>query len=134
MRWLDLYGNQISDLSPLASLTNLWFLDLRRCQIRDLSTLASLTKLATLYLGHNHISDVGPADEGQREGQAVSARQLEQSRGPEGGEQDHAQVGLPGDRRDEGDGREQERERAQGQLLGAGSSTDELEAEDEDPN
>jgi len=45
LRQLNLSGSQISDVSPLASLTNLNVLDLGKNQISDLSPLASLTNL-----------------------------------------------------------------------------------------
>jgi hypothetical protein len=57
---LDLHGNQISDITPLASLTSLQWLGLWGNQISDLSPLASLTNLWTLYLGFNQISDLKP--------------------------------------------------------------------------
>ncbi len=60
LRELLLSDNQISDLSPLASLTNLTDLELIRNQISDVSPLASLTNLTYLHLMNNEISDVSP--------------------------------------------------------------------------
>ena len=51
-------SNTISDLSPLAGLTNLTQLDLWGNNISDISALASLTNLAGLWLGVNSISDI----------------------------------------------------------------------------
>ncbi|CVK34100.1 Ig-like domain-containing protein [Methanoculleus bourgensis] len=53
-------NNQISDLGPLAGLTNLQTLDLWYNQISDLRPLAGLTNLSVLLLGSNQISDIGP--------------------------------------------------------------------------
>jgi Leucine-rich repeat (LRR) protein len=57
---LYLCGNKISDLSPLASLTNLTALHLWGNQISDLSPLSDLTNLRELYLPGNNISDLSP--------------------------------------------------------------------------
>jgi Leucine-rich repeat (LRR) protein len=57
---LSLYNNQISDLTPLAGLTNLWLLYLDDNQISDLTPLAGLTNLRALYLNNNQISDLTP--------------------------------------------------------------------------
>jgi internalin A len=57
---LGLDGNQISDVKPLASLTNLEYLFLDENQISDVKPLASLTNLQNLFLGGNQISDVMP--------------------------------------------------------------------------
>ena len=51
-------SNTISDLSPLAGLTNLTQLYLWGNNISDISALASLTNLAGLWLGVNSISDI----------------------------------------------------------------------------
>jgi len=53
-------GNRISDLSPLAELTNLEELVLGFNQITDVSPLAGLTKLKELDLFKNQITDVSP--------------------------------------------------------------------------
>ena len=60
MTTLRLGGNQISDISPLASLTILTWLDLERNHVSDISALASLTNLTTLGLGGSQISDISP--------------------------------------------------------------------------
>ncbi|MDH4291462.1 MAG: leucine-rich repeat domain-containing protein, partial [Dehalococcoidia bacterium] len=52
--------NQISDISPLASVTSLTELSLKENQISDISPLASLTSLTELSLGENQISDISP--------------------------------------------------------------------------
>jgi Leucine-rich repeat (LRR) protein len=52
--------NQISDLSPLASLTNLTRLGLSQNGITDLSPLTSLINLTDLGLYGNQISDLSP--------------------------------------------------------------------------
>ncbi len=53
-------SNTISDLSPLAGLTQLNSLDLERNEISDISPLSGLTGLSVLYLSTNSISDVSP--------------------------------------------------------------------------
>ncbi|CEK40127.1 immunoglobulin-like domain-containing protein [Paraclostridium sordellii] len=58
---LSLRGNfKVSDISPLAGLTNLTNLSLEYNQISDISPLAGLTNLTTLFLWHNQISDISP--------------------------------------------------------------------------
>jgi internalin A len=57
---LDLTGNAIGDIKPLASLTNLTRLNLFDNQIGDIKPLASLTKLTELTLNHNKIGDIKP--------------------------------------------------------------------------
>ncbi|MEM6399526.1 MAG: leucine-rich repeat domain-containing protein [Cyanobacteria bacterium P01_D01_bin.116] len=57
---LDLSSHQISDLSPLAPLTNLTELYLSYNQIKDLSPLSRLTNLNFLFLESNQISDLSP--------------------------------------------------------------------------
>ena len=68
---LDLYNNQISDISPLAWLVKLSILDLSYQAldasdgihpIRDLGPLASLTNLTKLFLDRNEISDLTPLE------------------------------------------------------------------------
>ena len=60
LSWVDLYVNNISDVSPLAGLTELWWLSLSSNNISDVSPLAGLTKLRVLWLYYNNISDVSP--------------------------------------------------------------------------
>jgi Leucine-rich repeat (LRR) protein len=62
---LNLSGNEISDLTPLATLTNLRSLDLSDNFITDLSPLAGLTNLGNEFatyvnLSYNQITDVSP--------------------------------------------------------------------------
>ncbi|QLE54522.1 leucine-rich repeat domain-containing protein [Nostoc sp. TCL26-01] len=57
---LDLRNNEISDLSPLASLKNLIYLYLGNNEISDLTPLASLSNLSSLSLENNRISDLKP--------------------------------------------------------------------------
>ena len=53
-------SNDISDLTPLAGLTNLARLILIRTNVSDLTPLAGLTSLTRLSLGDNSISDLTP--------------------------------------------------------------------------
>ncbi len=57
---LGLGGNPISDISSVAGLTNLTSLGLGHNQISDISPIAGLTNLTSLGLGHNQISDISP--------------------------------------------------------------------------
>ena len=57
---LSTNSNSISDLSPLAGLTNLTDLRLRQNSVSDISALAGLTNLEVLYLGTNSISNISP--------------------------------------------------------------------------
>jgi hypothetical protein len=57
---LFLHDNQISDVSPLATLVNLYHLDLDGNQISDVSPLATLVNLQRLDLRNNQINDVSP--------------------------------------------------------------------------
>ena len=57
---LHLNDNAISDLSPLAGLVNLGYLYLNGNQISDLTPLASLSSLQGLELNRNLISDLSP--------------------------------------------------------------------------
>ena len=57
---LDLRGNNIADLSHLARLTNLTWLGLWDNRISDLSPLSELTNLTELRLGGNSISNLSP--------------------------------------------------------------------------
>ena len=56
-------SNSVSDLSPLAGLTNLERLGLWQNSVKDLSPLAGLTKLTELYLGINSVKDLSPLAE-----------------------------------------------------------------------
>lgn len=57
---LNLSDLNITDLSPLSSLTALTDLNLRFNKVTDLSPLASLTALEKLYLHRNQITDLSP--------------------------------------------------------------------------
>jgi hypothetical protein len=60
---LELYHNNnsnITDLSPLAGLSNLTELDLSSNNINDLTPLAGLTNLTSLWLDYNNITDITP--------------------------------------------------------------------------
>lgn len=57
---LDLINSQITDISPLTSLTHLQQLSLSVNQIRDISPLAQLPQLSFLLLDRNQIVDVSP--------------------------------------------------------------------------
>ena len=57
---LHLPGNSISDISAVAGLTNLTWLHLWGNSISDISPVMGLTELIDLYLGDNNISDLSP--------------------------------------------------------------------------
>jgi internalin A len=57
---LSLDGNQIADLKPLSALTNLTNLVLDSNQIADLKPLSTLTNLTGLSLNKNRIADLKP--------------------------------------------------------------------------
>jgi len=57
---LLLWGNQISDISPLAGLSNLTELNIADNQISDLSPIGGLTNLTELAMASNPISDLTP--------------------------------------------------------------------------
>ena len=59
LKRLDLDINLISDLSPLANLTDLTHLDLSTNNISDISPLSGLNRLEKLYFSDN-ISDISP--------------------------------------------------------------------------
>ncbi|MFC1718547.1 leucine-rich repeat domain-containing protein [Candidatus Poribacteria bacterium] len=63
LSYLSIWKNQIDDISPLTNLTNLEHLDFGwggGNQISDISPLAGLTKLTLLNLNDNTISDISP--------------------------------------------------------------------------
>ena len=62
VKGLYLGGNRISDLSPLAGLTNLTKLDLYWNQVTDLSPLASLTNLVIVYLDDADVCDLSTVE------------------------------------------------------------------------
>ena len=55
---LFLAGNAVSDISPLAGLINLTNLNLANNMVSDISPLAGLTNLTNLYLAKNAVSDI----------------------------------------------------------------------------
>ncbi len=57
---LIISGNQIADLSPLSTLTDLQFLSFSNNQIADLSPLSALTDLQFLFFSSNQIVDLSP--------------------------------------------------------------------------
>ncbi len=60
LKKLSLYFNQLADVSPLAALTNLKKLSLWNNRIADVNPLATLTNLESLNLGANQLADVNP--------------------------------------------------------------------------
>ena len=60
LRLFSAAGADISDLTPLTNLTKLETLDLWDNEISDISQLTGLTQLKRLRLGNNKISDVSP--------------------------------------------------------------------------
>lgn len=60
LRVLAAYQNRISDLTPLAGLVNLTDLDIHHNQVRDVSALAGLTRLRRLKLRENPLRDISP--------------------------------------------------------------------------
>lgn len=57
---MDLSDNLVSDISPLAGLTNLTFLSLQVNQIVDISPLAALINLQNLVISDNQIMNISP--------------------------------------------------------------------------
>ena len=53
-------SNSVSDISPLAGLTNLRYLRLSKNNISDISPLVGLTNLESIDLKENNISDISP--------------------------------------------------------------------------
>jgi hypothetical protein len=62
LTYLDLDGNNITDISLLAGLTKLEHLDLQGNRIRDISPLAGLINLEYLTLWDNVITDISPLE------------------------------------------------------------------------
>jgi len=60
LEYLYLDNNQITDLAPLVGLTKLKSLLLRKNQITDLTPLAGLTMLERLWINNNKISKLTP--------------------------------------------------------------------------
>ena len=57
---LSLTGNNLSDISPLASLGGLVYLDLSDNAVSDLRPLSNLRELKTLYIDNNPVTDFSP--------------------------------------------------------------------------
>lgn len=57
---LDLSSNAIIDISPLAKLVKLQYVQLEKNKIIDVSPLSGLPKLTSLYLSENQIADLKP--------------------------------------------------------------------------
>ena len=62
MKWLELRATNISDISPLARLSQLEWLDLHQNNISSVSPLVNLTQLKWLNIAHNNIADLSPLD------------------------------------------------------------------------
>ena len=60
LKLLYMWGTPISDITPLANLANLINLRLNYCNVADISPVAHLLKLEKLSLAGNGITDVGP--------------------------------------------------------------------------
>ncbi len=60
LRRLHLPNNSITDISPVVSLTNLTWLNLWGNSVSDVAPVEGLTKLTDLWLGDNNISDLSP--------------------------------------------------------------------------
>ena len=57
---INFFGNQISNITPLATLTQLKSLDLTNNRINNITPLAALIQLKSLVLTDNRISDITP--------------------------------------------------------------------------
>ena len=57
---LDLFDNQVSDITPLSGLTNLTTLGLDENHVSDINPLSGLTNLTTLWLDEDQVSDISP--------------------------------------------------------------------------
>ena len=55
---VELYSNQISDITPLAGLKKLMHISMGGNQISDISALGNMSQLTNLYLHTNEISDI----------------------------------------------------------------------------
>jgi internalin A len=58
--WLDLSYNALSDITPLSTLTNLTYLDLEGTGLADISPLSTWINLDNLDLSYNNICDLRP--------------------------------------------------------------------------
>lgn len=57
LTWLDLSGNSVEDVTPLAGLTGLTWLNLQVNMVSDVASLSGLTGLTDLYLAFNPLRD-----------------------------------------------------------------------------
>ena len=57
---LSLWGNQLSELAPIANLQSLTYLDVAACSISDITSLSNLVKLTGLNVRFNQIVDISP--------------------------------------------------------------------------
>ena len=62
LKFLDVSGHEIKDISPLASLANLEELRIQSNHIQDISVLSRLSSLKILYLGPNSLCSCGNAN------------------------------------------------------------------------
>ena len=60
---LDLSGNAIESLAPLSELTGLQYLKLDGNRVADLGPLRGLERLSALYLPNNRVTELGPLEE-----------------------------------------------------------------------
>lgn len=58
LTYLNLRGNSVADISPLANLENLAFLDLQQNNVAQIPALGGLTSLSELNLAGNQLSDI----------------------------------------------------------------------------
>ena len=58
--FLDASNNELTDVTPLAGLTNLTWLDLSHNQLTDVTALAALTQLTKLDVSRNQVTDAHP--------------------------------------------------------------------------
>ena len=63
LRSLYLLGNGVDDIGPLVGLVNLEHLELWRNRIADVAALSSLAELRHLWLSDNAVEDIGPLAE-----------------------------------------------------------------------
>ena len=60
LRYLYLSGNVIEDISPIQNLNGLRVLFLRDNQIKDITPISSLENIGVIYLRNNSIEDISP--------------------------------------------------------------------------
>ncbi len=58
LQWVDLFSNDIQNLTPLSALEKLESLNMHHNRITDITPLANLSTLKRLYLDHNQIKDI----------------------------------------------------------------------------